>query len=42
MMFDTRCKAVNIPYGEERLAMEAVRARQASATTRLSDPAQID
>ena len=34
MIFDTECKAVNDPYGEERLAMEAVRARQAAATTR--------
>jgi hypothetical protein len=34
MMFDTECKAVNDPYGEERLAMETVRARQAAATTR--------
>ena len=34
MMFDTECKAVNDPYREERLAMEAVRARQAAATTR--------
>ena len=34
MMFDTECKAANDPDGEERLAMEAVRARQAAATTR--------
>lgn len=34
MIFDTECKAVNDPYGEERLAMEAVRARQAAATSR--------
>ena len=34
MLFDTECKAVNDPYGEERLAMEAVRARQAAAASR--------
>jgi hypothetical protein len=34
MVFDTECKAVNDPYGGERLAMEAVRTRQAAATSR--------
>jgi len=34
MVFDTECKAVNDPYGEERLAMETVRARQAAGTSR--------
>ena len=34
MMFDTDCQAVNDPYGEERLAMQAVRARQTAATSR--------
>jgi hypothetical protein len=34
MLFDTECKAVNDLYAEERLAMAAVRARQAAATSR--------
>ena len=34
MIFDTECRAVNDWYGEERVAMAAVRARQAAATTR--------